>query len=108
MLTAMPVSECRMHGHECWALVNGGQVLPLSASPGVRWRALYQNKRWQLILASAGVLNASPGILNASPGILNASPGVLNTSPGVVTPVPEHSIHWQVPARVWLQSHSCF
>ena len=32
MLTAMPASEC-------WALVNGGQVLPLSASPGVRWRA---------------------------------------------------------------------
>ena len=59
MLTGMPVSECRMHGHECWALVNGGQVLPLSASPGVRWRALYQNKR-----------NGSfPGVLNASPGI---------------------------------------
>ena len=51
----MPVGECGMYGHECWALVNGGQVLPLSASPGVRWRALYLNKHWQFILASPGI-----------------------------------------------------
>ena len=51
----MPVGDCGMYGHECWALVNGGQVLPLSASPGVRWRALYQNKHWQFILASPGI-----------------------------------------------------
>ena len=42
--------------------MNGGQVQPLSASPGVRWRALYQNKHWLFILASPGILNASPGI----------------------------------------------
>ena len=67
MLTTMPVGECGMCGHECWALVNGGQVLPLSASPGVRQSALYLNKHWQFILASPGLLNASPGIPERQP-----------------------------------------